>query len=328
MRIILAPMEGVMDHSMRALLTGRGGIDRCVTEFVRVTDQTLPARVFYRYCPELLVGGQTPTGTPVFVQLLGGKPTHMAANAARAEKLGAPGIDLNFGCPAKMVNRNDGGSVLLREPGRVAAVVGAVRDAVSGVTPVTAKIRLGFDDASLLEDIVCGIAAAGADELCIHARTKQDGYRPPAHWHSINSVRQLVNIPIIVNGEIWSVQDALQAQQDSGCDDIMLGRGSLSCPDLAGLIKMQSQGRTAMPPNWLQVIELLQTFFVTTERLYPRYVGNRIKQWLGYLRRQYHGAELLFQEVKRLQEPRAIKSAITQHYADHRTQQVGCAVRT
>ena len=318
MRIILAPMEGVMDHSMRDLLTGRGGIDRCVTEFVRVTDQTLPARVFYRYCPELLKGGQTLTGTPVFVQLLGGQPVHMAANAARAEKLGAPGIDLNFGCPAKTVNRNDGGSVLLREPLRVAGVVSAVRDAVSGVTPVTAKIRLGFDDASMLEDIVCGIAAAGADELCIHARTRQDGYRPPAHWRTIKNVRQLVNIPIVVNGEIWSVQDALQAQRDSGCDDIMLGRGSLACPDLAGLIKMQCQGQTVAPPSWYQVIELLQAFFATTESLYPRYVGNRIKQWLGYLRRQYHGAELLFQEVKRLQEPQAIKTVIARHRNENR----------
>ena len=313
MRIILAPMEGVMDHSMRDLLTARGGIDRCVTEFVRVTEQTLPARVFYRYCPELHNGGQTPTGTPVFIQLLGGKPVHMAANAARADKLGAPGIDLNFGCPAKTVNRNDGGSVLLREPQRVAAVVSAVRDAVSSATPVTAKIRLGFDDASSLEDIVCGIAAAGADELCIHARTRQDGYRPPAHWRTIESVRKLVTFPIVVNGEIWSVQDALRAQRDSGCQDLMLGRGSLACPDLAALIKKQSRGQSCMPPNWLQVIELVQAFFAITERLYPRYVGNRIKQWLGYLRRQYPGAELLFQEVKRLQEPRAIKAVIEQH---------------
>ncbi|MGI9294735.1 MAG: tRNA dihydrouridine synthase [Pseudomonadales bacterium] len=319
MRIILAPMEGVMDHSMRDLLTGRGGIDRCVTEFVRVTEQTLPARVFYRYCPELHNGGQTSVGTPVFIQLLGGKPVHIAANAVRAERLGAPGIDLNFGCPAKTVNRNDGGSVLLREPQRVAAVVNAVRDAVSDATPVTAKIRLGFDDVSLLEDIVCGIAAAGADELCIHARTRQDGYRPPAYWCHIDSVRQLVTIPIVVNGEIWSVRDALRAQRDSGCQDLMLGRGSLACPDLAGLIKMRSQGQNLAPPNWLQVIELLQTFFATTERLYPRYVGNRIKQWLGYLRRQYQGAELLFQEVKRLQEPQAIKAVIAQHkYANHR----------
>lgn len=313
MRIILAPMEGVMDHSMRALLTGRGGFDRCVTEFVRITDQTLPNRVFYRYCPELHQGGLTPAGTPVYLQLLGGNPMPMAANAARAERLGAPGIDLNFGCPAKTVNRNQGGSVLLREPDRVAAVVGAVRDAVGLATPVTAKIRLGYEDASLLEDIVCGIAAAGADELCIHARTRQDGYRPPARWRSVAAVKQLVSIPIIVNGEIWSVADAQQSQQDSGCEDLMLGRGSLACPDLAGLIKIHDRGLRAAPPSWPQIMELLQAFFATTERLYPRYVGNRIKQWLGYLRRQYRGAELLFQQIKRLQEPQAIKAALVQH---------------
>ena len=123
MRLMLAPMEGVIDHVMRELLTSLGGIDRCVTEFVRVTDRLLPPRVFRRLCPELDTGGTTASGVPVYLQLLGGQAAVLADNAARAAELGAPGIDLNFGCPAKTVNRSDGGAILLREPQRVHAIV-------------------------------------------------------------------------------------------------------------------------------------------------------------------------------------------------------------
>ena len=243
MRLILAPMQGVVDHSMRDMLTRIGGYDRCVTEFVRVTHTHLPEKVFFRYCPELKQDGKTLAGTPVYIQFLGGNPSWMADNAATAARLGARGIDLNFGCPAKTVNRHDGGSVLLKEPGRVADIVRAVRDAVDPAVPVTAKIRLGFKDTSLLSDIAGGIEEAGANELCIHARTRDDGYKPPAYWQHIDAVRQQLTIPVIANGEIWTPQDALQATLESGCPDLMLGRGALACPDLARAIKQQHQGQ-------------------------------------------------------------------------------------
>src|SRR5210317_492883 len=110
-RILLAPMEGVVDFEMREMLTRVGSFDRCVTEFVRVTQTLLPEHVFLRYCPELTQGSRTSNGTPVYVQLLGGDPLVMAANARRAAEMGSAGIDLNFGCPAKCVNRHDGGSI-------------------------------------------------------------------------------------------------------------------------------------------------------------------------------------------------------------------------
>ncbi len=314
MRILLAPMEGVVDYSMRELLTGLGGYDRCVTEFVRVTGQRLPNKVFYRYCPELHHRGRTRSGVPVFIQLLGGQPGPMADNAQRAEALGAPGIDLNFGCPSKTVNNSDGGSVLLREPGRVADIVRAVRGAVSDHIPVTAKIRLGFDDASLLSDIVGGIVEAGATELCIHARTRKEGYKPPAHWHYINDIRQQVSIPLIINGEIWSVRDAIQAKRDSGCEDLMLGRGALACPDLARSIQSNGNDAHYIMANWSQVLGWVETFFETCISLSsPHSVGNRLKQWLVFLKRHYSGADLLFQQVKRLKTAEEIQLAISNH---------------
>ena len=141
MRIMLAPMEGVIDHTMRELLTSLGSVDRCVTEFVRVSERLLPPRVFYRLCPELRQGGTTAAGVPVYLQLLGGDPTVVAENAARAAELGAPGVDLNFGCPAKTVNKSDGGSILLREPDRVAAITAAARVAVAARTIWMTRFR-------------------------------------------------------------------------------------------------------------------------------------------------------------------------------------------
>lgn len=302
-----------MDYTMRDLLTRLGGFDRCVTEFVRINEQYLPEKVFRRFCPELEQGGKTLAGTPVYIQLLGGNPYYMAANAIRAEKVGAPGIDLNFGCPSKTVNRSDGGSVLLREPNRVHDIVKAVREAVSAHIPVTAKIRLGFNDASLLDEIATGVAEAGANELCIHARTRLDGYKPPAYWPQIAPIQKKLDIPIIVNGEIWSPAAARQAQQESGCVDVMLGRSALSRPDLACAIRADQDGQenyTAL--CWEEVQELIISYIPVPgmENGSRNFTPNRVKQWLNYLRREYPEAEALFQHLKRLKTLEEIKHCL------------------
>lgn len=313
MRLILAPMEGVVDHYMRTLLTDIGGFDRCVTEFVRVTQQTLPKRVFYRHCPELKNGGKTPAGTPVYVQLLGGNPGLMASNAQVAAQLGAPGIDINFGCPSKTVNNHDGGSALLREPERIHAIVKACRDAVDHKTPVTTKIRLGYADTDLFEDIATGIIEAGTTELCIHARTRMDGYKPPAHWHYIKRIKDKSPIPIIANGEIWSAENALSAQHESGCEDLMLGRGSLAMPDLALSIKAQQKCKAYQPLNWEEILKIIvQQMEILLEEQPDKYIESRLKQWLTYLKRRYPEANQLFQEIKRMHDASSIMSHLSQ----------------
>lgn len=314
MRLMLAPMEGVIDHTMRELLTSLGGVDRCVTEFVRVTERLLPPRVFQRLCPELASGGTTVSGVPVFVQLLGGQPAVMADNAARAAELGAPGIDLNFGCPAKTVNRSDGGAILLREPQRVHAITAAVRAAVPAHIPVTVKTRLGYEDKALFTDIAMGIQAAGANELTVHARTKRDGYRPPAYWDTIAEVRERVSLPVIANGEIWSVDDALRCRAVTGCTDLMLGRGALCRPDLPRLIAAATAtGDTREPLDWQGITPLLLRFFAMTLQHYDAHcAGNPLKQWLVYLRGYFPQAGALFEQVKRLREPDAILTVLQQ----------------
>lgn len=299
MHITLAPMEGVVDHLMRDMLTQVGGFDLCVTEFVRIVEQLMPKRVFYKICPELNNQGFTPNGVPVKVQLLGQHADWLAENAYRAVELGSHGVDLNFGCPAKTVNKSRGGAILLREPETIYQIVHAVRQAVPKEQTVSAKMRLGFDDTSLAIANAQAIADAGADSLVIHARTKVDGYKPPAYWDWIAKIKQHVDIPIVANGEIWNEHDALNCQQQANCENIMLGRGALAMPNLAGVIKHQ---QAHMP--WQHVKALLIDYsgyelFGDKGKYYP----NRVKQWLGYLSRQYPEAKALFMEI------RALKSA-------------------
>src|SRR5579884_1862682 len=184
--VVLAPMEGVTDQPMRALLSELGGFAFCVADFLRVHSGVPGPRAVRDHVPELHNGGgRTPSGLPVQVQLLGGDPGRMAVAAVNAVAAGAEAIDLNFGCPAPLVNRHDGGASLLRDPCRLRAVVRAVRDAVPAWVPVSAKLRLGWDDP---EDVHANAERAvegGASWLTIHGRTKAQGYRPPASWGPI-----------------------------------------------------------------------------------------------------------------------------------------------
>lgn len=298
MRVILAPMEGVADAPMRALLTGVGGYDLVISEFIRVVDQLLPEKVFYRLCAELAYESKTLSGTPVRLQLLGQHPQWMAENAIRAIELGSLGVDLNFGCPAPMVNRSNGGAAMLKQPENIYKVVKAVREAVDEKFPVSAKIRLGWDDKSRCVEIAQAVEAAGATELTVHARTKEEGYKPPAHWQYIQKIKSSVTMPVIANGEVWNREDYLKCQQVSQCDDVMIGRGALAVPNLAHVIK----GDQAKMP-WANVLQLLlqySEYEIVSEK--EKYYPARIKQWLKFIAKQYSQADELFVQVRVLKK--------------------------
>ncbi len=299
-------MEGLLDCVLRDILTRVGGVDLCVTEFVRVSGSLLPDRVFQRIAPELLAGSRTPANVPVRVQLLGSDPELMAVNAARLAALGPCGIDLNFGCPAKTVNRHQGGAILLREPERIHALVRVVRGAVPAALPLTAKMRLGYEDKSLAVDCAQAMADGGAQELVVHARTKTEGYRPPAHWEWIGRVQSEVNIPVIANGEIWTVEDYRRCRAISGVADVMLGRGMVANPGLASQIK---HGEDAGLP-WDSLRPLLGDFWTLLARhVQPQNRCGRMKQWLNYLRKTYPEAELAFQSLRRINAPEELEAA-------------------
>lgn len=304
--ILLAPMEGVLDPVLRSILCSIGGIDQAVTEFIRVTSTLLPAHVFYRYCPELLDDGVTSNDVPVFVQLLGSQLDTMAENAAQAASLGAPGIDLNFGCPAKTVNRHDGGSVLLKDPERVFKIIEAVRKAVPSEIPVTAKVRLGFETKDLCEEIAQAVQAAGASWITVHARTKTDGYNPPAYWEFIPRMKQHLTIPVIANGEVWTVDDWKRGCTMSGIDSHWaLGRGIVSRPDLGLQIK-RAYAEKVPGTELISWDQMLPHIFLFIEKSLAKKCDNpnafalaRLKQWFRYLSRGYKEAQELFEVIKR-----------------------------
>jgi tRNA-dihydrouridine synthase C len=307
MRIYLAPMEGVVDHHLRRLYAGIGGIDLCVTEFVRVTQTRLPEKVFRRYCPELAV----PLPIPVRIQLLGSDPALLAVNARKAARLGAPGVDLNFGCPAKTVNKNRGGACLLNEPELLYDIARRVRDAVPAATPVTAKIRLGYESRSRYIENALALAEGGVAELVVHGRSKADGYRPPAYWGCIGEIRARLAIPVIANGDIWSPEDYRQCREESGCEHVMLGRGLLSRPDLALAIRADQAQADYRHLSWSCISDLLLQFQRETTLSYPKqFCGNRLKQWLMYLLRHYPQAGQLFEIIKKTRDPQVIEAAI------------------
>ena len=297
-RILLAPMEGLLDHSLRDVITSVGGIDRCISEFIRITDQLLPLRVFTRVVPELLNGGRTAAGTPVRPQLLGSDPQCLADNAARLATLRPEGIDLNFGCPAPTVNRHRGGAVLLDEPALVHDIVAAVRRAVPSHLPVSAKMRLGVRDESRMLECARAIADAGANELVVHARTKLHGYRPPAYWERIAEIREAVAIPVVANGEVWTVDDARRCLATSGCDALMLGRGIVADPGLALAL------RGLAVPSWCDLLPLLARFWrrIATH-VAPRHRSGRLKQWLNLLRRRHPQAQAAFDAIRLTNDP-------------------------
>jgi tRNA-dihydrouridine synthase C len=224
--------------------------------------------------------------------------------------MGAHGIDLNFGCPAKVVNRHGGGAALLDEPELIARIVAAVRRAVPAHIPVSAKMRLGFNDDRRAEECAQAMADSGATELVVHARTKAHGYRPPAYWERIADVRAAVRVPVVANGEIWSVQDALRCREVSGCDQLMLGRGMVADPGLALAIRAarSSDGADRTPEvGWPALLPLMADFWhIVCAKLERRQQAGRLKQWLNYLRRRHPEAEIAYMTLRTFTEPALI----------------------
>ncbi len=310
---LLAPMEGLTDPLMRQVLTqiacdlGRP-YDWSVSEFIRVNAHVLPDHVFYRFVPELKTGNKTAAGTAIHVQLLGSDPQLMAENALAVCELGGAAVDLNFGCPAKTVNNHRGGSVLLDEPVLMRDIISAVRNAVPAHIPVSAKIRLGYSDTSNMDDIRQAIADSGANWLTIHARTKTQGYKPPAYWDKIASFTRLP-IPIIANGEIWSTEQAHDCMEQAQTPHLMLGRGAVTRPDLIAKVENPTVEMT-----WQQLIPY-QIAFLQGDAKNDKVLVGRYKQWIGMLSKGYEEARVMWDSVKKEKDKAVIIQILRQYEA-------------
>ncbi len=304
-------MDGVTDSLMRGLLTRRMPFTYAVTEFIRVSNLVPPAHVFHRDVPELISGGSTESDVPVGVQLLGGDAALMAEAASRAASLGARVIDINFGCPAPTVNRHDGGATLLKYPCRLEEIVRAVRSAVPSRIPVSVKLRLGWENPNDIFENSQRVANGGASWITIHGRTKLQGYTPPAYWAPIRRVAKSLSIPVVANGEIWTLDDLKRCQELTECEHFMLGRGALADPALvaecANFLGFHVPSTAASTERgfsrWRELVCEVVTLSRTAAEADRRTVA-RVKQWLNYA--SHRRAITWFDRVKRVQDTREL----------------------
>lgn len=300
--LMLAPMEGISDAIVRDLLSSLGGMDLCVTEFIRVAHRPVPKKVLLEACPELKSGGVTPSGVPVLVQLLGGDPALVAQTAETAVGLGALGIDLNFGCPAKAVNGSDGGAALLRCPSRLTDVIGATRARLPATVPVSAKIRLGYDDPDSVVELAKAVEAGGASWLTIHGRTKVQMYQPSADWHRIRRAIEVVSIPVIANGDLFTPEALTRCQGITGARAFMFGRGAFRTPNLFRWARGFDHGPWSSEAHAGFLINLAERIARSGYRDPERTALNRLKGWVRAWADGDESRVPLFDTVKRCHE--------------------------
>jgi len=240
--VILAPMSGVTNRTMRALYRPFG-LGLTVTEFVSSNALAYGSR----RTMEMI--DQHGLEKPVSTQLWGDDPQVMARAAALVRECGADIVDINFGCPAPKVTKTNGGSACLRDPDRCEAIMRAVVAAVD--CPVTVKMRLGWtqDELAYL-DVAKRAEAAGVQAIALHARTAKQFYTGEANWEHIATLKRSVSVPVIGNGDLDEAEPAVRRMQSSGVDAIMLGRATLGNPWLIAQIADLIEGRPmrGLPP--------------------------------------------------------------------------------
>ena len=301
--LALAPMDGITNAITRELLTqlntdagGMSAVQLCASEFVRVTQAPIPPKVLLREVPELKRDGCTPCGVPVFVQLLGGDPAPMAETARRAAALGARGIDINFGCPAKTVNRHDGGAALLKYPERMTAITAAMRQALPDHVPLSVKIRTGWDSAAHVEVLAQAAERGGATFLTVHGRTRLEMYKPAANMDAVARARAAVSIPVIANGDLLSPSTIASCAAKTRCDAFMIGRGAMAQPNL-----FSQMARHDPPFDERRYAEFLLTY---VERMIDAtgsdmHALGRLKSWLCLASKVSPERKVLFDSLKR-----------------------------
>ena len=251
--IILAPMAGVSEAPYRVISLEMGA-GLAPTELVSAKGlQFGNARTadYLRHDPE-----REPL---LSVQIFGGEPDAMARGAELAVAAGARLLDINMGCPVKKVTRNGAGSALMTDAVRAAAIVAAMRDRVGDRVPVTAKIRAGWDDSSInAPEFGAALEDAGLAAIAIHPRTRRQGYSGRADWSLIARLKQAVRIPVIANGDVFSVEDAERVIEQTDCDAVMIGRGALGNPFIfRDLAAVRARGAVPASPLPADRVELV-----------------------------------------------------------------------
>ena len=259
-KIALAPMAGVTDHAFRDIC-GELGAELMYTEM-------LSAKAIHFEDRKTAVLGELFDGEPTAVQIFGSEPHIMAEAAAliatasykhcRTKNL-PRSIDINMGCPAPKVANNHEGSALLKDPPLAERIVTAVKYAVSAVSPempVTVKMRIGWDEESIIGvEFAKRMEAAGADAITVHGRTREGKFHAPINFGELERIKKALTVPMIANGEIFTARDALRMFERTGCDAVMIGRGAMGNPWLFSEIRAALCGESFTPPTDRERVE-------------------------------------------------------------------------
>jgi len=271
----LAPMEGVGDACFRKAIASIGGFDEAVRDFLRV-----PTNAHVKSLSKVYMADEL-SPIPLAAQIMGSDPELMAAMAQELVLRGAQRIDVNCGCPSNTVTGRGAGSSLLKDPNVLHEVAKAVVDAVS--IPVTVKMRSGYEDTSLFEENLLAAESTGVRYITLHPRTKVDGYGPPAKWELIAKAKSLLKIPLVGNGDILTVENALDMLRITKCDALMIGRGSVINPFIFHQIRAHF-AKEPYVPKWEDLSRYLDLYLANLSPEAPmRMRVNKLKQLLGFL---------------------------------------------
>ena len=225
-RVLQSPLSGVTDMVFRRLVRQYAPTSMMYTEMVNATGLH-----YVKELPKIME--VDPNERPISIQLFDCRPDFLAEAAQRAVEEGADTVDINMGCPVNKITKNGGGSSLLRQPELAEEIVRSVVNAVD--VPVTVKTRIGWTDQEInILDFASRMEAAGAKMITVHGRTRAQGYNGNAKWEWIKKVKDILSIPVIANGDIFSVESAVKCLEETGADGVMCSRGTMGYPFLVG----------------------------------------------------------------------------------------------
>lgn len=247
-RVLQSPLSGVTDLVFRRLVRRYAPDSMMYTEMVNATGLH-----YVKQLPKIME--VDPNERPISIQLFDCRPDFLAEAAVKAVEEGADTVDINMGCPVNKITKNGGGSSLLRQPEVAEAIVREVTKAVN--VPVTVKTRIGWSDKEInILEFAKRMEDAGAQMITVHGRTRAQGYNGSAKWEWIRRVKEILSIPVIANGDIFSVEAAVKCLEETGADGVMCSRGTLGYPFLVGEIDyFLKTGIEKAPPTPVQRLE-------------------------------------------------------------------------